>query len=144
MRTMQEMVDRSVAARRLQMDVAGSFGIAALLLAALGIYGVVAYGVALRRREFGVRIALGARAASVRSLVLRRGLRPVIAGLFAGLGAALAAGHLVRSLLFGVAPTDPWTLGGAASMLASVALAACLLPAQRAATIDPARILHDE
>jgi ABC-type antimicrobial peptide transport system permease subunit len=115
-----------------------------LLLAALGIYGVVAYGVALRRRELGVRMALGARAAEVRSLVLRRGLEPVFAGLLAGLVAALAAGHLVRSLLFGVAPTDPWTLGGGAATLASVALAACLLPAHRAAMIDPARILRDE
>jgi predicted permease len=144
MRTMQEMVDRSVAPRRFQMELAGSFGIAALLLAALGIYGVVTYGVALRRRELGVRVALGARAAAVRSLVLRRGLRPVIAGLFAGLVAALAAGHLVRSLLFGIAPTDPWTLVGATGLLAGVALAACLLPAHRAATIDPARILRDE
>jgi ABC-type antimicrobial peptide transport system permease subunit len=144
MRTMQEMVDRSVAQRRFEMEVSGGFGIAALLLAALGIYGVVAYGVALRRRELGMRMALGARAAEVRSLVLRRGLRPAIAGLFAGLVAALAAGHWVRSLLFGVAPTDPWALGGAAATLVSVALTACLLPAHRAATIDPARILRDE
>jgi predicted permease len=144
MRTMQEMVDRSVARRRFQMEVAGGFGIAALLLAALGIYGVVAYGVALRRRELGVRMALGARAAEVRWLVLRRGLRPAMAGLFAGLVAALVAGHLVRSLLFGVVPADPWTLGGAAATLASVALAACLWPAHRAAAIDPARILRDE
>jgi ABC-type antimicrobial peptide transport system permease subunit len=144
MRTMQEMVDRSVAPRRFQMEVAGGFGIAALLLAALGIYGVVAYAVALRRRELGVRMARGARAAEVRSLVLRRGLHPVIAGLLARLVAALAAGHSVRSLLFGVAPTDPWTLGGAAATLAAVALAACLGPAHRAAAIDPARILRDE
>jgi ABC-type lipoprotein release transport system permease subunit len=89
-------------------------------------------------------MALGARAAEVRWLVLRRGLRPAMAGLFAGLVAALVAGHLVRSLLFGVVPADPWTLGGAAATLASVALAACLWPAHRAAAIDPARILRDE
>lgn len=82
MRTMQEMVDRSVAPRWFKTEVAGSFGIAALLLAALGIYGVVAYGVALCHRELGERMALGARASA---LVLRCGLRPVIAGLFAGL-----------------------------------------------------------
>ena len=144
MRTMQEVVDRTVALRRFRMEVAGGFGIGALLLAALGIYGVVAYSVALRRRELGVRMALGARAAEVRSLVLRRGLRPVIAGLAVGLIAALAAGHLVRSLLFGVAPADPWTLGGAAAALFSVALAACLAPAHRASALDPARILRDE
>jgi predicted permease len=144
MRTMQEVVDRSVAQRRFEMEIAGGFGIAAMVLAALGIYGVVAYGVALRRRELGVRMALGARAAEVRALVLRRGLRPVIAGLCAGLIAALAAGHLVRALLFGVAAADPLTLGGAATMLASVAIAACLLPAYRAAAIDPARILRED
>lgn len=113
------------------MEVAGGLGIAALLLAALGIYGVVAYAVSLRRRELGVRMALGARAAEVRLLVLRRGLRPVLAGLFAGLVAALAAGHLIRSVLFGVAPTDPWMNGGAAAALTAVALAARLLPAHR-------------
>ena len=144
MRTMQEVVDESVAQRRFQMDVAAAFGFAALLLAALGIYGVVAYGVSLRRREVGVRMALGARAGEVRAMVVRRGLRPVLAGLSLGLLAALAAGGLVRSLLFGVAPSDPWTFGSVAALLASVALLACLLPAHSAARIDPARVLRDE
>ena len=118
METMQEIVDESLAQRRFQMDVAAAFGVAALLLAALGIYGVVAYGVSLRRRELGVRMALGARAAQVRAMLLRRGLRPVGAGLAVGMLAALAAGRLVRSLLFGVTPSDGLTLAGVAAALA--------------------------
>jgi putative ABC transport system permease protein len=144
MRTMQELVDQSVAQRRFQMDIAAAFGIAALLLAALGIYGVVAYGISLRRRELGVRMALGARAAQVRAMVVGRGLRPVLAGLAVGIAAALAAGSFVRALLFGVAPTDALTLGGVAAALASVAVLACLLPAHSAARIDPARVLREE
>lgn len=144
MRTMQELVDQSVAQRRFQMDIAAAFGIAALLLAALGIYGVVAYGIALRRREMGVRMALGARAAQVRAMVLIRGMRPVAAGLAIGLAAALAAGRLIHTLLFGVAPTDALTLASVAAALACVAILACLLPAHAAARIDPARVLRDE
>jgi predicted permease len=144
MRTMQELVDQSVAQRRLQMDIAAAFGIAALLLAALGIYGVVAYGISLRRRELGVRMALGARATQVRAMVVSRGLRPVLAGLGVGIAAALAAGSFVRALLFGVAPTDALTLGSVAVALASVAVLACLLPAHSAARIDPARVLREE
>ena len=144
MRTMQELVDQSVAQRRFQMEVAAAFGIAALLLAALGIYGVVAYGISLRRRELGVRMALGARAAQVRGMLLRRGLKPVVAGLSVGMAASLAAGRLVHSLLFGVAPTDGLTLAGVAAALASVATLACVLSARAAARIDPARILRDE
>jgi predicted permease len=144
MRTMQELVDQSVAQRRFQMDIAAAFGIAALLLAALGIYGVVAYGISLRRRELGVRMALGARATQVRGMVVSRGLKPVLAGLAVGMAAALTAGRLVRSLLFGVAPTDALTLGGVAGVLACIAILACLLPAHAAARIDPARVLRDE
>jgi predicted permease len=142
MRTMQELVEESVAQRRFQMDIAAAFGISALLLAALGIYGVVAYGISLRRRELGIRMALGARAGHVRRMVVWRGLRPVAAGLFAGLAAALVAGRLVRTLLFGVAPTDALTLAGVATALACVALVACLLPAHTAAKIDPAHVLR--
>lgn len=144
MRTMQEVVDESVAQRRFQMEVAAAFGLAALLLASLGIYGVVAYGVSLRRREMGVRMALGARAGEVRAMVMRRGLRPVLAGLSVGLLVALAASRLVRTLLFGVGPADPLTFAGVAALLAAVALLACLLPAQSAAHTDPAQVWRDE
>jgi predicted permease len=143
-RTMKELVDQSVAQRRFQMDIAAAFGIAALLLAALGIYGVVAYGISLRRRELGIRMALGARAAQVLSMVVGRGLKPVLAGLAAGIIAALAAGSFVRALLFGVAPTDALTIGGVAVALASVAVLACLLSAHSGARIDPARTLREE
>ncbi|MGA7241165.1 MAG: FtsX-like permease family protein [Bryobacteraceae bacterium] len=117
-----------------------AFGIAALLLAALGIYGVVAYGISLRRREMGVRMALGARAAQVRAMVLIRGIRPVAAGLAIG----LATGRLIHTLLFGVAPSDALTLARVVAALACVAILACLLPARAAARIDPARVLRDE
>ena len=142
MRTMQELVEESVAQRRFQMDIAAAFGISALLLAALGIYGVVAYGISLRRRELGIRMALGARAGHVHRMVVWRGLRPVVAGLLVGLAAALAAGRLVRTLLFGVGPTDALTLAGVAAALACVALVACLFPAHAAAKIDPGKVLR--
>jgi putative ABC transport system permease protein len=144
MRTMGEIVEESVAQRRFQMRVAVGFAGAALLLAALGIYGVVAYGIALRRRELGIRMALGARVAQVRRMVLLQGLRPVFAGLAAGMFAAIAAGSLVRTLLFGIAAYDGLTLTAVAAVLATVAALACLLPAQSAASIDPARVLRNE
>jgi ABC-type antimicrobial peptide transport system permease subunit len=144
MRTMQELVDRSVAQRRFQMDVAAGFGAAALLLAALGIYGVVAYSISMRRRELGVRMALGARTGQLRSMLLGRGLRPVVAGLAIGLLASVAAGQAVRGLLFGVAPTDALTLGGVTFTLGFVAILACLVPAESAARMDPANILRED
>jgi putative ABC transport system permease protein len=143
-RTMDEIVDEGVARRRFQMRVAGAFALSALLLAALGIYGVVAYGVTLRRRELGIRMALGARAGEVRRLVLWQGLRPVALGLACGLAGAIAAGGVVRSLLFGVSATDGMTLGGVAAALGLVATVACLAPAHLAARIEPSRVLRDE
>jgi len=144
MRTMAQLVDETVARRRFQMRVAIGFGLAAMLLAAVGIYGVVAYGIALRRRELGVRMALGARAGQVRRLVLVQGLRPVILGLAPGVLAALAAGQLVRSMLFGVTASDGLTLAAVAGILTLVAALACLVPAHAASHIDPARVLRDE
>ena len=144
MRTMGQLVDETLARRRFQMQVAIGFGVAALLLAAVGIYGVVAYGIALRRRELGVRMALGARAGQVRLLVLYQGMRPVLWGLAAGVAAALAAGKLVRGLLFGVTASDGATLAGVAATLTLVAALACLAPAHAAARIDPGRVLRDE
>jgi len=144
MRTVGQLVAETVARRRFQMQVAIGFGMAAMLLAAVGIYGVVAYGIALRRRELGIRMALGARAGQVRRLVLYQGLRPVLLGLAAGVAAALAAGQLVRSLLFGVTASDGLTLAGVAATLTVVAALACLAPAHAASRIDPARVLRDE
>jgi ABC-type antimicrobial peptide transport system permease subunit len=126
------------------MRVAAAFALAALLLAALGIYGVVAYGVALRRRELGIRVALGARSREVRRLVLWTGLRPVAMGLAAGIAASLAAGSLVRTLLFGVSATDGLTVGAVSLSLAFVATVACLAPAWSASRVDPSRVLREE
>jgi len=144
MRTMGQLVDETLARRRFQMQVAIGFGVAALLLAAVGIYGVVAYGIALRRRELGIQMALGARTGQVRLLVLYQGLRPVLWGLAAGVAASLAAGKLVRGLLFGVTASDGATLAAVAATLTLVAALACLAPAHAAARIDPARVLRDE
>ncbi|HLK66504.1 MAG TPA: ABC transporter permease [Bryobacteraceae bacterium] len=144
MRTMGDLVSESVAGRRFQMEVAMAFALSALLLAALGIYGVVAYGITLRRRELGIRMALGARAASVRRMVVRQGLRPVAVGLVVGMLAAVAAGQLIRTLLFGVSATDQWTFAAIASVLGLVAVLACLFPAHAAARIDPAGVLRED
>jgi len=143
MRTMGDLVEDSVSARRFQMRVAAAFAGSALLLAALGIYGVVAYGVSLRRRELGIRMALGAHAREVRRMVVSQGLRPVLLGLVCGMAAALAAGGLVRTLLFGVSATDGLTLGAVGAGLAFVAIAACLAPAWSASRIEPADVLRE-
>lgn len=144
MRTMREIVEQTVAQRRFQMRVSAAFGIAALLLAALGVYGVVAYGVTLRRREIGIRLALGASESQVARQVAAEGMRPVAIGLAAGLVASLAAGGAVRGMLFGVVPADPLTLGGVAFTLGLAALLACLLPARSATRLDPAKVLRAE
>jgi predicted permease len=142
MRSMEEIVSESVSQRRFQMTLAAAFAASALLLAALGIYGVVAYGVTLRRREIGIRVALGARTSQVRRLILRQGLRPVAAGMITGIVIALAAGRLIRGLLYGVETTDGLILVSVAAMLTFVATAACLMPAHSASTTDPASVLR--
>jgi predicted permease len=144
MRTMNEIVSETVAQRRFQMRVSAAFGLSALLLAALGIYGVVAYGVTLRRREIGIRLALGARESQVTRQMTSEGIRPVAAGLVVGLVTALAAGGLVRTVLFGVTPTDPFTLGTVVLVLGLVGALACFAPAWSATRIDPARVLREQ
>jgi ABC-type antimicrobial peptide transport system permease subunit len=114
----------------------------ALALAAVGLYGVVSFGTARRRREFGVRTALGARPVDVRRLVLGEGLRLSAWGIAAGLLAAVPAGLLLRGLLFGVAPADPRTLAAICGVLAASALAASWAPARRAACADPLAALR--
>jgi putative ABC transport system permease protein len=126
------------------MQLLAGFALVALLMAALGVYGVVAFVVSRRTREVGIRMALGARAADVLRLVLRQGMAPVLIGLAAGLVASLALGRLSAGLLFGVPPHDPPTLAAAAAVLTAAALLACALPARRAARIDPAQALRDE
>jgi putative ABC transport system permease protein len=142
--TMEAAVGEALGGPRFQMQLLSAFALAALLLAALGIYGVVAFVVGHRTREIGLRMALGASTGDVARLVLRRGLAPVLGGLAAGMAAALVLARTLSGLLFGVEARDPATLAGAAAVLAAVALLACALPAARAARVDPAVALRQE
>ena len=119
-------------------------GFVALTLAAVGLYGVLGHAVSRRRREIGVRLAIGAEPRAIRLLVLSRGLRVVGVGLAFGLAAALLVTRLVSSLLFQVSPTDPLTLAATSILLLLVAAVACDLPARRAARVDPVQALRQE
>ena len=143
-KNMDEVLEESVAMRRFQMELAVAFATAGLLLAALGVYGVISFSVVRRTPEMGVRIALGARGAQIVGMVVRQGMRPVIAGLLAGLAGALAGGRLIASQLFGVTPSDPLALSAVAFLLLAVALCACWIPTRRATRIDPLRALRFE
>jgi ABC-type antimicrobial peptide transport system permease subunit len=115
-----------------------------LLLAAVGVYGVMAAAVRARTREMGVRMACGAAPAHVRALLLRRGLGLTLVGALLGGLAVLPAGRLLRSLLFRVAPSDPWSLAVAVALMSGVTLLACWAPARRAARLDPAHVLRGD
>jgi predicted permease len=143
-RTMGEVVDRSVAQRRFQLMLMGVFAASALLVASLGIYGVVSYSVARRRNEIGIRMALGAQRSQLLGLVVRQGMTPVVLGLAFGVWGALFLGRAIRGLLFGVQPTDPMTIAGVAAILLAVGVLACLIPARRAAGTDPVAALRFE
>jgi predicted permease len=121
-----------------------AFGVLALALAALGLYSVIAYAVAQRTRELGVRIALGARASEIRQMVLRQGLALALLGIAAGSVLALLASRWMTPLLFEESPRDPWVFGAVAAVLVAVAAAASLLPALRASRVDPARVLRTD
>jgi len=142
--TMWEILSESVGSRRFQTLLSGVFAGAALLLACLGIYGVISYSVARRTNEIGIRIALGAQASQVSMLVLRRGIRAVFGGLVVGVAAALAAGQLIRSFLFGTEARDPAAISAVAVFLVLVAMAACWAPARRVSRIDPMAALRDD
>ncbi len=144
MRTMAEVVSESVAGQRFQAFLLLAFALIALLLASLGIYGVVAYTVSQRTNEIGIRMALGARPGTVGRLVIGQAARPVAAGLAVGLVTAMGTGRVIQSLLYGVSPLDPVTYAAVAALLAVVALAACLAPAGRAARVDPVTALRYE
>jgi predicted permease len=143
-KTMDEHLRFTLLPARLAASVLGLFGTVALLLAGLGLYGVMSYLVSQRRREVGIRIALGARPADVVRLVVRQGMRLTILGVAGGIVAAVVLTRLVAGLLYGISPTDPWTFAAVTAVLAAVALLACLLPARRAAAVDPIVALRFE
>jgi putative ABC transport system permease protein len=142
--TMTQRTSRSVVPQKLAMGLAAMFGVAALCLSALGIYGVLTYVVTQRTREIGIRIALGSTARSIFQLVLREGLMLVAAGLVLGVLGALAVGRAFEGLVFGVRPTDPFILGSVAFSTAIIALLACVSPARRATRVDPLIALSDQ
>jgi putative ABC transport system permease protein len=142
--TMEQAVDESVAQRRFQMTLILLFAGAALVLASLGIYGVVSYSVASRTNELGIRMALGANGGDVLRMVLRQAMAPVAFGLGAGLAGSLAAGRLLAGLLYGVSAIDTETMGSVVLTMVSVAVLASLVPALRATHIDPMSALREE
>ena len=143
-RTMEELLAASVAQPRFYTLLLGIFAVAALFLAAIGIYGVLAYAVRQRSNEIGIRRALGARAGDVMRMVLGRAMLLAAGGLIAGLLASLALTRILSGLLYGVSATDPWTFVGVAILLAAVALFASLVPARRAMRVDPMVALREE
>jgi len=142
--TLTDVIDSSVASERFRAILVGGFAAVALFLAALGIYGVLTYVVSQRWRELGIRLALGAPPPELFAMVVRQGMRPVVAGAVAGVAAAIAVTSLVESLLFGIHAGDPATYVLSAGVLAAIALAACAIPAARAMRVDPLVALHED
>ena len=144
LRSMQDVLVESTARQDFNMLLMSIFGGSALLLAAIGVYGLMAYSVQQRAQEMGIRMALGARPEDVRNMVVFQGMRLAVAGVMLGTGAAFGLAHFIASLLFGVAAWDPVMFVTAPVLLAVVAFAAVWLPAQRASRLDPARALRCE
>jgi ABC-type antimicrobial peptide transport system permease subunit len=142
--TMAGALSESIALSRFRSFLMAVFAITALLLAAIGIYGVVAYSVARRTREIGVRMALGATPSGVIALIVRQGSRPVVVGMALGLAGAFALTRALEGMLFGVTASDPLTFAGGTVALSAVAVVACLVPALRASRIDPLMALRHE
>ena len=143
-RTQEDLYLRSMSRTSLTLALLGIAGTMALVLGMCGIYGVIAYAVAQRRREIGIRIALGAHDRQIRALFLRRGLAVAAAGLTIGLAASFAGARFIRSLLFGVEPLDPMTFAAAPLVLAAIAVVAAYIPSQRALAIDPIETIRIE
>jgi putative ABC transport system permease protein len=142
--TMERRIANSMSGTRFNATLLGFFGFVALVLASVGVYGVVAYFVAQQTHEIGIRVALGASSRDVMGMVMRQGTAMTTAGLVFGLGGATFTTRYLATLLYGIGPTDPLTLGGAAVMLGAVALAACYIPARRAMRVDPMVALRHE
>jgi putative ABC transport system permease protein len=141
-RTMAQREELSLSSRRTSMLLGLAFGVLALFLAAIGIYGVLAYLVAQRRREIGIRVALGSTHSGIVKLVVREGFVLVGVGLTLGMLAAVSLRSVIRSEIYGVGPLDPLVVGGVTVVFAVVALCACIVPARRALRVDPVRVLN--
>jgi putative ABC transport system permease protein len=135
--SLEGFMGERVAARRFAMTLLVTFSCVAVLMAAVGLYGVIAYGVTVRRSEIGIRMALGATAGSVRRMIVRDGLTLAAAGVGAGVIAALAGARLIEGMLFGVSGSDPLVLLGVTALMLGTALLASWIPGRRAASIDP-------
>jgi predicted permease len=143
-RTMRDVMNLAIGPYRFSMRLLAGLGIVALLLAGVGIYGVIAHLVTERTREIGVRIALGGDEGTVRRLVVRQGMAPALAGLAVGVVLALGLGQLLAKAMVGVSPRDPATFVAVAAILMFVALAACWVPARRASRVDPMIALRND
>jgi putative ABC transport system permease protein len=143
-RTMEEVLETSTGRQRLYAVMTGMFGVVALALSIVGIFGVVSYVATQRTREIGVRMALGAQRREILRLVIGQGMRPILAGVAGGIAGAIGLTRFISNLLFGVAPLDPLTFGIAVALLTAVALAACWIPARRATRVDPLTALRAE
>jgi ABC-type antimicrobial peptide transport system permease subunit len=143
-RTMQDLLQQSLARQRFTTVMLGAFALFAMLLAAVGVYGVMSYLVSQSTHDIGVRVALGAQTGSIVGLVVRQGMQLVGIGIVLGLAGAIGLTRLMTSLLFGVSPRDLATFGGVAFLLAAVALLATVIPASRATRVDPTVALREE
>ena len=143
-RTQREQIDANMQIERAFAALTTGFGLLALTLACVGIYGIMAHSVANRRNEIGIRLALGAQPGQVRGMILRESSWLAVAGIFVGVGAALTLTRLVKSMLYGIQQYDPATLAGGVLILMAVALAAGWIPAQRAASVQPMEALRHE
>jgi putative ABC transport system permease protein len=143
-RTMEQIDDAALAPRRFQLRLIGAFAAAALLIASLGSYSVLAYAVATRTQEIAMRIALGAGYGTIVSMVLRQGLKPVLIGLLAGLAASLLLGRFLAGMLYEVEPSDPATIASVVAVVLAAALVASWIPAGRAAKASPLEALRDQ
>jgi putative ABC transport system permease protein len=135
--TMEQRLSDSIAARRFQSLLFGIFAAVALIIAAVGVYGVFSYVVSQRSREIGIRMALGAQPLDILKMILRQGTVVTLTGALVGLTASFALTRVTKSLLFGVSATDPATFAAIALLIATIALGACYLPARRATKVDP-------
>jgi putative ABC transport system permease protein len=142
--TMEELVASSLSQQRFNLLLLGAFAGLALVLAAIGIYSVLSYSVRRRIQEIGIRLALGATLSDVFRMIVVEGMKPTLLGVAIGAAGALALGRMMSSFIYGVSSTDPVTFLGVAFVLATVALAASLIPAMRAARVDPMVALHYE